>query len=133
MDVLGPRFVGPSAPTGLRLHELHRREMLGELTLRHHSTPHLRPIPVDREELLAPSERMGHLKTKTFASSTPSQTEDQKPSDEEPSFCVSFQMDFEDQKKIVMLDCRHEYHVDCIRKWLNVKNNCAICKSKALA
>nr|GEZ66038.1 RNA-directed DNA polymerase, eukaryota, reverse transcriptase zinc-binding domain protein [Tanacetum cinerariifolium] len=87
MDVLGPRFVGPSAPTGLRLHELHRREMLGELSPRHHSTPHLRPIPVD-EELLAPSERMGHLKTKTFASSTPSETEDQKPSDEEPSLCV---------------------------------------------
>nr|GEZ53199.1 hypothetical protein [Tanacetum cinerariifolium] len=47
MDVLGPRFVGPSAPTGLRLHELHRREMLDELTPRHHSTPHLRPTLVD--------------------------------------------------------------------------------------
>nr|GEZ75179.1 hypothetical protein [Tanacetum cinerariifolium] len=40
------------------------------------------------EELLALSERMGNLKTKTFSSSTPSQTEDQKPSDEKPSFCV---------------------------------------------
>nr|GFC55784.1 hypothetical protein [Tanacetum cinerariifolium] len=47
MDVLGPRYVGPSTPTGLRLHELHRWEMLGELTPMHHSTPHLRPIPVD--------------------------------------------------------------------------------------
>nr|GFC88963.1 hypothetical protein [Tanacetum cinerariifolium] len=47
MDVLGPRFMGPSAPTGLRLHELHQREMIGELTPRHHSTPHLSPIPVD--------------------------------------------------------------------------------------
>nr|GFB63353.1 hypothetical protein [Tanacetum cinerariifolium] len=37
------------------------------------------------EELLALSERMGHLKTKFFASSTPSQTEDQKPSDEKPA------------------------------------------------
>nr|GFA64024.1 hypothetical protein [Tanacetum cinerariifolium] len=86
-----------------------------------------------QEELLALSERMGHLKTKTFASSTPSQMEDQKPSDEKPSFCVICQMDFEDQEKIKMLDCRHEYHVDCIRKWLNVKNNCPICKSKALS
>nr|GEX57467.1 hypothetical protein [Tanacetum cinerariifolium] len=96
MDVLGPRFVGPSALTSLRLHELHRQEMLGELTPRHHSTPHMRPIPVD-EELLALSERMGHLKKKTFASSIPSQTEDQKPSDEEPSFCLICPMDFEDQ------------------------------------
>nr|GFA44515.1 hypothetical protein [Tanacetum cinerariifolium] len=87
--VLGPRFVGPSAPTGLRLHELHRREMLSESTPRHHSTP-LRPIPLDV-------------------------------------------MDFEDQEKIGMVDCRREYHVDCIKKWLNVKNNCLICKSKALS
>lgn len=141
--VLGPRFVGPSAPTGLRLYEIHRREMMSEATSRH--PPHLRPIPVDVEELLALSERMGHfdsslsdnfiadhLKTKTFVSSTP-QTEDQKPSNEVPSFCVICQMDFEDQEKIGMLDCHHEYHVDCIKKWLNVKNNCPICKSKALA
>lgn len=58
-----------------------------------------------QEELLALSERMGHfdsslsdnfiadhLKTKTFASFKPSHTEDQKPSDEEPSFCVICQV-----------------------------------------
>ncbi|PWA79557.1 Zinc finger, RING-CH-type [Artemisia annua] len=45
--VLGPRFVGPSEPTSLRLYELHRRVMMSESTSRHHSSPHLRPIPVD--------------------------------------------------------------------------------------
>ncbi|XP_021972592.1 pre-rRNA-processing protein TSR2 homolog isoform X2 [Helianthus annuus] len=36
------------------------------------------------------------------------------PADEEPNFCVICQMDFEDQERIRVLDCHHEYHVECI-------------------
>lgn len=29
-------------------------------------------------------------------------------------------------------NCGHEYHVDCIKKWLLIKNACPICKAPAL-
>ncbi|RVW84330.1 hypothetical protein CK203_036606 [Vitis vinifera] len=32
-----------------------------------------------------------------------------------------------------MKNCGHDYHVGCIRKWLSLKNSCAICKAPALA
>ncbi|KAI7755781.1 hypothetical protein M8C21_004026 [Ambrosia artemisiifolia] len=67
-----------------------------------------------------------HGKVRIFASSKSS------PADEEPNFCVICQMEFEDQERIKVLDCRHEYHVECIKKWFNVKRNCPICKSIAL-
>ena len=28
--------------------------------------------------------------------------------------------------------CGHDYHVECIKKWLEMKNLCPICKSPAL-
>lgn len=31
-----------------------------------------------------------------------------------------------------MLDCGHEYHVACIKKWLSKKNSCPICKKTTL-
>jgi hypothetical protein len=29
------------------------------------------------------------------------------------------------------LKCGHDYHADCIKKWLQVKNICPICKASA--
>lgn len=43
-----------------------------------------------------------------------------------------FQTDYEKQEKIGTLDCGHEYHADCVKRWLLVKNTCPICKSSAL-
>ncbi|KAH0872720.1 hypothetical protein HID58_070082 [Brassica napus] len=40
---------------------------------------------------------------------------------------------FKNEKKIATLDCGHEYHAECLEKWLIVKNLCPICKSEALA
>lgn len=27
-----------------------------------------------------------------------------------------------------MLDCRYEYYVECLKKWLVIKNICLVCK-----
>ena len=39
---------------------------------------------------------------------------------------------YKNQEKIGTLHCGHEYHADCLKKWLLVKNVCPICKSEAL-
>lgn len=172
----GPRFVGPTPPTGLRIHRPHRREVMLDSTLRHRSLPHLRVLPEDGvaildvseyhevghsvdhhrdmrldidhmsyEELLALGEQIGsvgsglsddfivnHLKVRTFVASC-SHLEGAACVDQELNFCVICQTDYENQEKIGILECGHEYHVDCIKKWLIVKNTCPICKSSALA
>ncbi|KAL3503160.1 hypothetical protein ACH5RR_037609 [Cinchona calisaya] len=92
------------------------------------------------EELLALGEQIGHvgtglseesitinLKTRSFASSATYPSTNQ-----EVDFCVVCQIDYKDQENVGTLDCGHEYHVDCIKKWLLVKNTCPICKSTAL-
>ncbi|XP_071725912.1 uncharacterized protein [Rutidosis leptorrhynchoides] len=95
------------------------------------------------EELLALGEQIGnagsgladdfivcHLKTRTFSSCQP---EGVLYADQGLNICTICQMDYSDQEKIGMLDCSHEYHVDCIHKWLVEKNNCPVCKCTGLA
>jgi len=43
------------------------------------------------------------------------------------------QEEFKNKEKIGILRCEHEYHAECLTKWLLVKNVCPICKSEALA
>lgn len=43
------------------------------------------------------------------------------------------QNEFVKNDEIGMVDCRHEFHVDCIKKWLLRKNKCPNCRSKGLA
>lgn len=99
------------------------------------------------EELLALGERIGHvttglseeaivtnLKTRIFLSTeTPCAPESVACPDHKTDFCVICQTGYEDQDKIGILECGHEYHGECVRKWLVVKNTCAICKSAALS
>ncbi|KAI3702814.1 hypothetical protein L6452_28566 [Arctium lappa] len=109
----------------------------------HHNDMRLDIDHMSYEELLALGEQIGnvgsglseasisdHLKTRTFGSCNP---KDPIPADEEHNFCVICQTEFEDQEKIGVLDCRHDYHSECIKKWLMVKNTCPICKSTAIA
>ena len=49
------------------------------------------------------------------------------------TFFFFLQENFKNEKKIATLDCGHEYHAECLEKWLIVKNLCPICKSEALA
>lgn len=42
-----------------------------------------------------------------------------------------FQVQFEENEMIGTLNCGHEYHAECIRKWLRLKNFCPVCKASA--
>ncbi|KAK6785425.1 hypothetical protein RDI58_018880 [Solanum bulbocastanum] len=107
-------------------------------------------LDVDRmtyEELLALGERIGNvtiglsediivanLKTKIFLSTeTPSPLENVASDQDQKTVCVICQTDYKDGEKIGILNCGHEYHEECVKKWLGVKNSCAICKSAALS
>ncbi|XP_060189955.1 probable E3 ubiquitin-protein ligase HIP1 isoform X1 [Lycium barbarum] len=99
------------------------------------------------EELLALGEQIGNvttglseeaivtnLKTRIFLSTeTPCTLESVACEDHKTDFCVICQTDYGDQEKIGILECGHEYHEECVKKWLVVKNICPICKSTALS
>ncbi|XP_057985263.1 probable E3 ubiquitin-protein ligase RHG1A [Hevea brasiliensis] len=46
--------------------------------------------------------------------------------------CCICQENYADGEDLGKLDCGHYFHFDCIKQWLNQKNNCPICKKKAL-
>ncbi|KAI3454325.1 hypothetical protein Pfo_010988 [Paulownia fortunei] len=53
--------------------------------------------------------------------------------DEEPELCIVCQDQlYQEHGTIATLACGHEYHVDCIKQWLQGKNLCPLCKAKAL-
>ncbi|KAM7503962.1 hypothetical protein LguiB_002866 [Lonicera macranthoides] len=109
----------------------------------HHRDMRLDIDHMSYEELLALGEQIGsvgtglseeiitrHLKTRMFESS--SYTSYSNLEEAELS-CVICQGEYEEQESIGVLNCGHKYHVDCIKKWLLVKNICPICKSSAFA
>ncbi|PSR95706.1 E3 ubiquitin-protein like [Actinidia chinensis var. chinensis] len=168
---VGPRYVGPAPPTGIRIYRPHRRALMPEAAVSHHDLPRLRVLPADEvailespgyyevgsshdhhremrldidhmsyEELLALGERIGNVGTglskETISSRLKTRTymnlEAAACADQEIDFCVICQTDYKNQEKIGTLDCGHEYHVDCVKRWLLIKNTCPICKSSAL-
>ncbi|CAL5187870.1 unnamed protein product [Lathyrus oleraceus] len=46
--------------------------------------------------------------------------------------CTICQEDYVEGETIGRLDCRHIYHLECIKQWLLLKNVCPICKKTAL-
>ncbi|KAJ9153546.1 hypothetical protein P3X46_026973 [Hevea brasiliensis] len=112
----------------------------------HHSDMRLDIEDMSYEELLALGERIGNvntglseetirskLKTRKCLSSPMSiNLEEAACADQESDACIICQDDYKHQEKIGTLDCGHEYHADCLKKWLRVKNVCPICKSEAL-
>ncbi|EYU23094.1 hypothetical protein MIMGU_mgv11b020548mg, partial [Erythranthe guttata] len=52
----------------------------------------------------------------------------------EQEVCVICQDDLfgEHENIIATLNCGHVYHVECIKNWLRTKNECPICKARAL-
>nr|XP_027086463.1 E3 ubiquitin-protein ligase MBR2-like [Coffea arabica] len=52
--------------------------------------------------------------------------------DEADELCVICQDGFESEDMLGTLGCQHEFHADCITRWLQVKNVCPICKRMAV-
>ncbi|OAY54816.1 probable E3 ubiquitin-protein ligase ZFP1 [Manihot esculenta] len=112
----------------------------------HHSDMRLDIEDMSYEELLALGERIGNvstglseetirsqLKIRTYSLSPMSiNLEEMACMDQETDSCIICQDEYKDQEKIGSLECGHEYHADCLKKWLQVKNVCPICKSEAL-
>lgn len=46
--------------------------------------------------------------------------------------CVICQEDMEPEEDIRVLPCRHEYHFDCVARWLGQSNSCCICQCPAM-
>ncbi|KAG9446810.1 hypothetical protein H6P81_012938 [Aristolochia fimbriata] len=97
------------------------------------------------EELLALEERIGDvstglseesiakcLKTRIHCSSSSSAPGLPEGMDQEHGTCIICQVEYEENEKVGALDCGHDYHADCIKQWLLVKNVCPICKTSAL-
>ncbi|XP_073124756.1 probable E3 ubiquitin-protein ligase ZFP1 isoform X2 [Henckelia pumila] len=98
------------------------------------------------EELLALGEQIGsvgtglhqdfilnNLNSRTFTSGGYCVNLEEPPSmDERVNFCVICQTDYMDGETIGTLNCEHEYHHECIKTWLLLKNSCPVCKSTAL-
>ncbi|KAI3876851.1 hypothetical protein MKW92_039189 [Papaver armeniacum] len=67
-----------------------------------------------------------HLKTRVHTTYGDSMGE------EETEICTVCQDGYENKDKIATLDCKHEYHQNCITQWLLQKNVCPVCKGQAL-
>ncbi|KAK1359656.1 RING-type domain-containing protein [Heracleum sosnowskyi] len=53
--------------------------------------------------------------------------------DEEAEICVICQAEYEKDELIGVLRCQHEFHVECIKRWLQQHDSCAICKAAAIS
>lgn len=97
------------------------------------------------EELLDLGDHIGTVKTglseetvkdlvkrRTYISTRINLEEAPPSTDLETDSCTICQENYQNRDKIVTLDCKHEYHPECLEKWLVIKNICPICKSEAL-
>ncbi|XP_024968856.1 E3 ubiquitin-protein ligase MBR2-like isoform X2 [Cynara cardunculus var. scolymus] len=86
------------------------------------------------EELLALEERIGSVNTglteETISGCLKQKTYATVP-DAEP--CCICQEDYKNGDDIGGLECGHDFHRSCIKKWLVQKNLCPVCKSAAIA
>ncbi|XP_031271688.1 E3 ubiquitin-protein ligase MBR2-like [Pistacia vera] len=90
------------------------------------------------EELLALGERIGNVSTglskygisKCLAKTSYSNLDENK----KEGTCAICLEDYNDNYEIgTVKNCLHDYHVECIEKWLSMKNACPICQVPVLA
>ncbi|KAJ6751219.1 hypothetical protein OIU85_001715 [Salix viminalis] len=90
------------------------------------------------EELLALEERIGDVSTglteetilKLLKQERHMPINTESPADLEP--CCICQEEYAAGDDMGIIDCGHDFHTDCIKRWLMQKNLCPICKMTAL-
>lgn len=90
------------------------------------------------EELLALEERIGDVSTGLSEEAIVKMMKQRKyvsMTTESPAYlepCCICQEEYVDGDELGMLDCGHDFHTNCIKQWLMLKNLCPICKMTAL-
>jgi hypothetical protein len=90
------------------------------------------------QELLALEERIGHVNTgladekisgcvMEVACCSSSHLQD----DQDNERCVICLEEYKHEDTLGRLKCGHGFHCNCIKKWLQVKNTCPVCKAAA--
>ncbi|XP_006643778.1 E3 ubiquitin-protein ligase MBR2-like [Oryza brachyantha] len=51
--------------------------------------------------------------------------------DQDDGKCAICLEEYKDNSLLGILKCNHDFHTDCIKQWLKVKNSCPICKAAA--
>ncbi|CAO2199122.1 unnamed protein product [Urochloa humidicola] len=51
--------------------------------------------------------------------------------DQDDGSCVICLEDYKDKDVLGTLKCNHDFHANCIKKWLQTKNSCPVCKAAA--
>ncbi|TNV72468.1 hypothetical protein FGO68_gene1360 [Halteria grandinella] len=49
---------------------------------------------------------------------------------EEPEACTICQQEFKDSENVSNLSCNHLFHSQCVRKWLEQKSICPVCRAQ---
>lgn len=87
------------------------------------------------EELLALGERIGTQCRglhPDIISALPCHQFVQKSNNSECNLCVICRYDIEDGVYLLTLPCKHFYHSDCIKSWLQIQKNCPICNAEVM-
>ncbi|KAI4321831.1 hypothetical protein MLD38_035165 [Melastoma candidum] len=117
--------------------------------VRHHTDDHsemrMDIENMSYEELLALGEHIGNVNTGLSEESITSQlrtgpyllpstyanAKEGESVDGEAASCIICLGDYESHEEVGYLDCGHDYHAECLKQWLLVKNVCPICKTQA--
>ncbi|VAH73277.1 unnamed protein product [Triticum turgidum subsp. durum] len=90
------------------------------------------------EELLALEESIGTVNTgladekiSACVKEVVCCSSDEAQDDEDDGRCLVCLEEYKNNDLLGILKCRHDFHTDCIKKWLQVKNACPVCKSAA--
>ncbi|KAL6977250.1 RING-type E3 ubiquitin transferase [Sarracenia purpurea var. burkii] len=102
----------------------------------HHRDMRLDVDNMSYEELLALGERIGNVSTgmsEDMISKCLNEAIYSAGENHEEGTCPICLEDYAEEEVVGTMNCGHNYHGSCIRKWLLIKNVCPICKAPALA
>uniref|UniRef100_A0A0E0JEC0 RING-type E3 ubiquitin transferase n=1 Tax=Oryza punctata TaxID=4537 RepID=A0A0E0JEC0_ORYPU len=56
---------------------------------------------------------------------------DEQQNDQDDGKCAICLEEYKDNSLLGILKCNHDFHTDCVKRWLKEKNSCPICKAAA--